>query len=32
MTRRDWIVVIGYISIFIIAMNVAQVILGRRGI
>lgn len=27
MTRRDWIVVTAYISIFIIAVNVAQAIL-----
>ena len=31
MTRRDWMLVIGYISVFVIAVNAAQAILGGRG-
>jgi len=31
MTRRDWMIVIGYISVFVIAVNAAQALISGGG-
>lgn len=28
MTKRDWIIVTGYIAVFVVVMNIAQTIIG----